>query len=171
MLLPIGIVVAIAAIFLGFQIWMDMRSTAQRQELEDGFINQFNGSDVGTTTSSHSQNSMDSNNTSAAGSLVIKDTKIGTGKEAVAGNTVTVNYTGRLDDGTVFDSSVGRAPFSFTIGLGEVIQGWEMGFQGMKEGGTRTLIIPASLGYGNRDHGPIPAGSTLTFDVELISVQ
>ncbi len=169
MLVPIGIVVVIAAIFLGFQIWLDMRSAAQRQELGDAFINQFNGSEVATTTD-HPSTSMDSNNM-PAGSLVIKDTKIGTGKEAMAGNTVTVNYTGKLDDGTVFDSSVGRAPFTFMIGTGQVIQGWEMGFQGMKEGGTRTLIIPASLGYGDRDHGPIPAGSTLTFDVELISVK
>ena len=101
--------------------------------------------------------------------LRITDTQIGTGKEATKGALIFVHYEGFLDDGTKFDSSRDRGqPFSFVLGAGRVIQGWEKGFAGMKEGGTRTLIIPPDLGYGNRAIGPIPPNSVLTFHVELI---
>lgn len=105
--------------------------------------------------------------------LEMQDVTVGTGAEAVAGKTVTVNYTGKLTDGTVFDSSLnpGRTPFSFTLGAGQVIQGWDMGVAGMKVGGTRILVIPASLGYGAQANGPIPANSTLIFEVQLLSVK
>ncbi len=105
--------------------------------------------------------------------LEIQDVTVGTGTEAVAGNQVTVNYTGELTDGTVFDSSLnpGRTPFTFTLGAGQVIQGWDEGVAGMKVGGKRILVIPASLGYGAQANGPIPANSTLIFQVELLSVK
>ncbi|MEX0651835.1 MAG: FKBP-type peptidyl-prolyl cis-trans isomerase [Candidatus Paceibacterota bacterium] len=103
--------------------------------------------------------------------LITKDIVIGEGAEAVAGLEITTHYTGTLDDGTVFDSSVTRgAPFSFTLGVGQVIQGWDLGIAGMKVGGKRELTIPANLAYGDRAIGTIPAGSTLHFEVELLGV-
>jgi FKBP-type peptidyl-prolyl cis-trans isomerase len=103
--------------------------------------------------------------------LVIEELEIGAGSLATKGKRITVHYTGTLTDGTKFDSSVDRGtPFSFTLGAGEVIQGWDQGFDGMKVGGKRKLTIPASLGYGNRPVGSIPANSTLIFEVELLKV-
>lgn len=104
--------------------------------------------------------------------LKIVDSVVGTGIEAVAGKTVSVHYTGKLENGTVFDSSVSRGvPFEFPLGAGMVIEGWELGIAGMKVGGKRTLTIPPELGYGNRDMGSIPPNSTLMFDVELLGVK
>ena len=104
--------------------------------------------------------------------LQIQDITLGTGAEAKVGNTVSVHYSGTLLNGTKFDSSYDRnEPFSFTIGQGQVIKGWEQGISGMKVGGKRKLIIPASLAYGNRQVGPIPANSTLVFEVELLGVK
>ncbi len=108
------------------------------------------------------------------------DTKIGEGAEAKAGQYVTVHYTGWLFDknapenkGTKFDSSRDRdEPFDFPLGEGHVIQGWDMGVQGMKVGGQRTLVIPPEMGYGRRGAGGvIPGNATLVFEVELLDVQ
>lgn len=99
------------------------------------------------------------------------ETLEGSGEQAVGGKTVTVHYTGKLIDGTVFDSSVGRSPFSFQLGVGKVIPGWDEGVAMMKVGGKATLIIPSSLGYGTSGSGKIPPYSTLIFDVELLSMQ
>jgi FKBP-type peptidyl-prolyl cis-trans isomerase FkpA len=106
------------------------------------------------------------------------DTVPGSGKEAVAGSTVIVHYTGWLyspnaekQHGAQFDSSVGREPFSFNLGAGQVIPGWDQGVQGMKVGGKRTLIVPAALGYGAQGAGPIPPNANLIFDVELLDVK
>ncbi len=100
------------------------------------------------------------------------DLKAGTGPEAKAGDNVTVHYTGMLDDGTKFDSSRDRGvPFSFVLGAGKVIQGWDFGVAGMKAGGQRKLIIPPEEGYGARGAGKaIPPNSTLEFLVELIRI-
>lgn len=105
--------------------------------------------------------------------LEIKTTKEGAGDKAVKnGDTISVHYTGRLLNGTKFDSSLDRGvPFEFTVGAGRVIQGWEQGFIGAKVGEKRTLTIPAELGYGSRATGSIPANSTLIFDVEVISIK
>lgn len=101
--------------------------------------------------------------------LKITDTKLGNGREAVKGAKVTVNYEGFLEGGQKFDSSLDRGrPFSFVLGAGKVIQGWDQGLMGMKEGGMRTLHIPAELAYGSRAIGMIPPNSNLIFHVELI---
>lgn len=101
--------------------------------------------------------------------LKITDTQTGSGREAVKGAKVTVHYEGFLPDGRKFDSSKDRGrPFSFVLGSGKVIKGWDQGLMGMREGGLRTLEVPAVLGYGERAVGPIPAHSDLIFHIELI---
>jgi FKBP-type peptidyl-prolyl cis-trans isomerase len=104
--------------------------------------------------------------------LIIDDTQEGSGAEAVAGKTVSVHYTGWLENGQKFDSSKDRNdPFHFFLGGGQVIAGWDQGVQGMKVGGTRRLTIPAHLGYGARGAGGvIPPNATLIFEVELLEV-
>jgi peptidylprolyl isomerase len=109
--------------------------------------------------------------TTASG-LQYADITVGTGAEPKAGSRVTVHYTGTLENGTKFDSSVDRGqPFAFTIGIGQVIAGWDEGVMSMKVGGKRRLIIPSNLGYGARGAGnAIPPNATLLFDVELLRV-
>jgi len=113
-------------------------------------------------------------------SLQTTDVTVGTGTQASIGRQLTVNYTGWVysntasdHHGTQFDSSLspGRSPFVFTLGVGQVIAGWDQGMNGMRVGGRRALIIPPSLGYGNQANGSIPPNSTLIFDVELLDVR
>jgi|CXWL01.1.fsa_nt_gi FKBP-type peptidyl-prolyl cis-trans isomerase FkpA len=114
-----------------------------------------------------------------AAGLVKTDTVVGKGKVAEKGKTAEVHYTGWLHDpkgpkqrGRQFDSSVGRTPFSFPVGGGKVIKGWDEGVAGMKVGGKRTLVIPPEFGYGARGAGSaIPPNATLVFDVELLDVK
>ena len=105
--------------------------------------------------------------------LKYTDDQVGTGTEATTGKTVSVHYTGWLLDGTKFDSSRDRGqPFSFPLGAGRVIKGWDEGVAGMKTGGKRTLVIPPDLGYGARGAGGvIPPNATLKFEVELLDVK
>lgn len=104
--------------------------------------------------------------------LIKEDLVVGTGAEAVAGRQVSVHYTGTLTDGKKFDSSVGRGPFDFKLGGGQVIQGWDQGVAGMKVGGKRKLTIPPELAYGKRGFpGAIPPDATLVFEVELLDVR
>lgn len=109
------------------------------------------------------------------GGTQIEDVESGTGAEARKGQTVTVHYTGWLYidgvRGKRFDSSRGGEPFTFRLGAGDVIKGWDVGIVGMKEGGIRTLIIPPAAGYGARGDDTIPPNSTLMFEVELIKVR
>lgn len=107
------------------------------------------------------------------------DLVVGAGTAAAAGRVVSVDYTGWLYDssktdnkGTQFDSSIGRAPFTFTVGVGQVIGGWDQGVPGMRVGGIRRLVIPPSLGYGSAGaNGVIPPNATLVFDITLLAVQ
>ena len=106
--------------------------------------------------------------------LVIEDLVVGDGTEAQDYNKVVVNYTGKLEDGSIFDSSLkpSRTPFTFTLGAGSVIKGWDLGVKGMKVGGKRKLTIPSDLGYGDNGAGNvIPPGATLIFEVELLEVE
>jgi len=108
--------------------------------------------------------------------LILEDVKVGVGAEAVAGKTVVVDYTGWLNEngkrGKKFDSSIGRGKFSFALGQGHVIKGWDEGVAGMKVGGKRTLMIPSAMGYGARGAGrDIPPNADLIFDVELFEVK
>ena len=105
--------------------------------------------------------------------LIIEDIIIGVGTTAEKYSIATVHYTGKLQDGIVFDSSqkIGREPLRFTLGVGQVIDGWDQGVIGMKVGGQRKLKIPPELGYGSQDLGVIPPYSTLIFEVELLEVE
>ncbi len=120
-----------------------------------------------------------SNNTSTASTqLLTQDETIGSGAEAQPGDELTVSYTGRLENGTVFDTSVGKPDpqgcsggYCFVLGAGKVIPGWDQGLIGMKVGGKRLLVIPPDLAYGAADYGPIPANSTLIFEVTLLAIK
>ncbi len=105
--------------------------------------------------------------------LHYQDLVVGSGEVAENGDTVSVHYTGWLEDGTKFDSSLDRnQPFEFTLGQGQVIPGWEQGIQGMKVGGKRRLTIPAELAYGKQEYGGvIPPNATLVFEVELLAIK
>ena len=116
---------------------------------------------------------MSDNTITTASGLQYRDVEVGTGESPKAGQQVTVHYTGTLTDGKKFDSSRDRnSPFTFIIGVGQVIRGWDEGVLSMNVGGRRILTIPADLGYGARGAGGvIPPNATLVFDVELLSVR
>ena len=108
---------------------------------------------------------------SGGGTLVVEDLVVGTGATAATGDTVTVHYIGTFTNGTKFDSSYDRnQPFSFRLGAGQVIAGFDQGVTGMKVGGKRRLTIPPSLAYGSTGQGPIPPNSTLVFEIDLLSI-
>jgi peptidylprolyl isomerase len=142
--------------------------------------NMFGGSSANNTNNTNNSNTQTVNSTSTQNTTMpqnltqveSQDVTVGTGTAAVAGKQVTVNYIGELQNGTVFDSSYSRnQPFTFTLGVGQVIKGWDIGVAGMKVGGKRILVIPASLAYGAQAVGSIPANSTLIFQVELLDVK
>lgn len=127
-----------------------------------------------STTLSTSPTSMNGDESAALPTtLTGKDILVGTGAEAVSGKTVSVHYVGMLPDGTVFDASKPRGQaFSFTLGSGQVIKGWDQGVAGMKVGGKRQLVIPPDLAYGSQGAGSvIPPNATLIFEVELLEVK
>ncbi|MCX6787075.1 MAG: FKBP-type peptidyl-prolyl cis-trans isomerase [Candidatus Kaiserbacteria bacterium] len=145
------------------------------------FFFMFNGMALFANPSQSNEATTETNTTqttsttmSTVTELQVTDEIIGTGAAAVVGDSVTVNYVGSLTDGTVFDASAnhGTAGFTFPLGAGQVIKGWDEGIVGMKVGGKRQLVIPASLAYGSQAIGNvIPANSTLVFEVELLKVQ
>lgn len=106
-----------------------------------------------------------------SGTLETQDTLVGTGATAVSGDTLTVHYIGSFLDGRVFESSytAGR-PYTFRLGAGQVIPGWDQGLPGMRVGGKRRLTIPPSLAYGSQGAGSIPPNTTIRFEVELVSI-
>jgi FKBP-type peptidyl-prolyl cis-trans isomerase len=118
------------------------------------------------------EESISSEPSASAGSLVIEDEVVGTGPAAKSGDLVTVDYTGWLTDGTKFDSSLDRnQPFVFVLGQQQVIAGWDQGVAGMQVGGKRKLTIPPELGYGAQGAGAdIPPNATLVFEVELLKI-
>lgn len=132
----------------------------------------------GGSGSSAGSTPVDNSGSTVVTTLVKTDTVVGTGATATSGKTVSVNYTGWLYSanaanyhGTQFDSSASHGqPFSFVLGAGSVIAGWDQGVAGMKVGGKRTLLIPSSLAYGANANGSIPANAALVFDIELLSV-
>lgn len=113
----------------------------------------------------------DVKNISTIKGIEIYDEAIGTGSVVVSGKEIAVHYIGTLTNGTKFDSSIDRKqPFVFTLGAGSVIKGWDVGVVGMKVGGVRKLVISPELGYGSQATGPIPANSTLVFEVQLLGI-
>ncbi len=113
-----------------------------------------------------------SDNRAEESSLVVEDVLVGSGTTVEAGDTLTVHYVGTLPDGKVFDSSLDRnMPYTFRLGVGAVIRGWDEGLVGMRVGGRRLLAIPPEYGYGAQAVGSIPSNSTLIFQVELLDVQ
>jgi peptidylprolyl isomerase len=104
--------------------------------------------------------------------MVVDDIKVGVGAEVKDGDTVAVHYIGTLQNGQEFDNSKKRGqPFEFTVGAGQVIEGWEKGLVGMKVGGQRTLVIPPNMAYGEQGIGPIPGNATLVFMIELVAIK
>lgn len=104
--------------------------------------------------------------------VMIDDVRIGSGKAVEVGDTISVNYIGTLQSGQEFDNSYKRGePFTFEVGKGRVIAGWEEGVIGMQEGGQRILVIPSALAYGDDGFGPIPPNATLVFAIELVSIE
>ncbi|HET8574588.1 MAG TPA: FKBP-type peptidyl-prolyl cis-trans isomerase [Candidatus Paceibacterota bacterium] len=184
----IGLAIILAAL-LGLSYWGYLEFSHQHLAGQSAGATSTQ-TEIATTTKANTintenNNTMDQNtggsstgigNSSQAGEgqLMISDITVGTGTEAEQGDTVFVTYTGTLANGTVFDASSkhGGQPFSFTLGSGQVIPGWEQGILGMKVGGKRKLVIPPSLAYGaNGIPGAIPPNATLTFVVELTNVE
>jgi hypothetical protein len=154
----LGIIIALIVVVIGYFVFQDYSSRQQPYPI--GTLDE--------TPPTPSASAV----TTASG-LIYEDLQVGDGTTAVTGNTVSVNYTGWLADGTKFDSSLDRGqPFDFTLGAGEVIAGWDEGVTGMRENGTRLLVIPPELGYGASGSGStIPPNATLTFEVQLIDVK
>jgi FKBP-type peptidyl-prolyl cis-trans isomerase len=162
---PVAIVAA-AILFFGTQIWnLTFGAGAVTQQAAQA---QAQAAATGTSTSQ----TITMQNVSTVKGLEVYDEKVGTGAVAKTGQTVTAHYIGYLVNGTKFDSSVDRnQPFSFTLGGGQVIKGWDEGIVGMKVGGIRRLVISPELAYGTRAIGPIPANATLLFEVQLLNVK
>ena len=156
----VSVGVAIFVIFFSFQNSPYFKSPASALLPTASFEN--TNKIINTTMDANYENTAD---------LIIEEISEGTGRMAETGNTISVNYEGFLTDGSKFDSSLERGvPFEFILGTGSVIEGWDKGISGMKEGGVRKLVIPSNLAYGENEVGPIPPNSTLIFVVELIEV-
>jgi FKBP-type peptidyl-prolyl cis-trans isomerase len=146
-------------------------STTTEISTEDEIVEEVENQEVINNETTNNMSEEQNNNQPESG-LGIEVVTAGSGAEAENGKTVSVHYTGKFEDGTVFDSSIQRGiPIEFVLGAGMVIQGWEKGILGMKVGEKRVLTIPSDLGYGEMGAGPIPGGATLIFDVELVDVK
>jgi FKBP-type peptidyl-prolyl cis-trans isomerase FkpA len=153
----IGIIVLLAIALIAFLVYRDYSTKSQLYSIGT----------LDTTPPTPSASA-----TTTASGLVYEDLKVGDGATVKSGDSVTMNYTGWLTDGTKFDSSIDRGkPSDFTIGVGNVIKGWDEGVVGMRANGTRLLVIPPSLGYGTTATASIPANSTLIFEVQLVAIK
>ncbi|BAZ04154.1 FKBP-type peptidyl-prolyl cis-trans isomerase [Calothrix sp. NIES-3974] len=170
-LLSVGVMLVCVVVLVVAQITGEKQNTAIAAPLSQQVTT--NPTQNSNLIASATMSNLESNEnliTTPSG-LKYKELQEGTGVTPEKGQTVTVHYTGTLTDGSKFDSSRDRnQPFSFTIGAGQVIKGWDEGLSTMKVGGRRQLVIPPELGYGARGIGPIPPNSTLIFDVELLKV-
>lgn len=169
----IGVILGLGALFIAQQ-------TGQKNPLDSKVISSATPAPTATPTLQitptpqpvEQSSSQSGTMVTMSDGLKIQDLKVGEGKEAKTGDTVTVNYLGTLENGTKFDSSYDRnQPFTTQIGVGAVIKGWDEGIPGMKIGGKRKLIIPAELGYGAQAAGTIPPNSVLIFEVELLAIK
>ena len=169
----IAVVLGLGALFIAQQ-------TSQKNPLDNKITSSATPAPTPTPTIQITQTPQPTaQNSTQSGTMVTmsdglqtQDLTVGNGKEAKAGDTVTVNYLGTLENGTKFDSSYDRnQPFTTQIGVGAVIKGWDEGIPGMKIGGKRKLIIPAQLGYGAQSAGTIPPNSVLVFEVELLGIK
>jgi len=137
-----------------------------------GAIGLFGLNKTDSSKQANVSETLENSNMKQEAGLTIEEIEIGNGPEVKCGNIVTAHYTGRLEDGTQFDSSFDRGtPFQFRICQGQVIPGWDQGLLGMKVGEKRKLTVPPELAYGENEIGPIPPNSTLIFDIELVNVE
>jgi peptidylprolyl isomerase len=174
-ILIIGIVVV--AVVLGYMLFSSKSASApvaKEEAVKNSSQEVKKVVEAGQSKEVKNEPTVNSTNEKKPMELEIVTTKEGTGERTVKnGDTISVHYTGKLTNGTVFDSSLTRGvPFDFTVGQGMVIQGWEKGFIGAKVGEKRTLTIPSEMGYGARGAGgAIPPNATLIFDVELVAIK
>ena len=166
----IGVIVLIVVIVIGYFVFSDYRARNQAATATPTTTanTSYPIGTLDTTPPAPSANAV----TTASG-LVYEDLQVGDGTTAKSGDTVSVNYTGWLADGTKFNSSLDRGqPLDFSIGAGQVIPGWDEGVNGMNVNGTRLLVIPPDLAYGASGYPPtIPANATLTFEVQLVAIK
>jgi peptidylprolyl isomerase len=170
-IIAVAAAIVVVLFFVGSKILLGMSSGGQ-DNIAPVSQRQITTDNQSTNTTIQQDSATAASNIQTVGGIEYEDTVVGTGTEAVVGKTVTVNYVGVLQNGTKFDASADHGqPFSFPLGAGKVIQGWDTGVAGMKVGGTRILVIPPALGYGANAMGPIPANSTLIFEVQLVDVK
>lgn len=171
---PSGVLTSIAVVVLAACGGQDTPEEAAEQDtpVETGSTTAPASAPIATEYAPDLNVNLDEMERTASG-LYLRDLSAGEGEPAAEGDTVVVHYTGWLPDGTQFDSSRGRGePFSFVLGEGRVIRGWEEGVVGLREGGLRRLVIPPDLGYGPIGAGDvIPPDATLVFEVELLEVR
>jgi FKBP-type peptidyl-prolyl cis-trans isomerase len=175
----LGVIVVLAVLLIVFFVWRDYQNKLQASATLTPSPTNTSVSTQSSTGELYSIGVLDTspptpsaNAITTASGLEYEDLKVGDGATAQNGDTVSVNYTGWLTDGTKFDSSIDRGQtFDFTLGARQVITGWDEGVVGMKVNGTRLLIIPPSLGYGSTANGSIPANSTLIFEVQLVAIK
>lgn len=168
----VGIIVLLLLLWLSTSLSKSNKQNIPASNGSEEVLDQARNSEVGDQINQNNANNNMQDNANQVTELKIEDLVVGTGKEAVKGANISVNYKGTLTNGTKFDSSYDRGtPFEFTLGVGQVIQGWDQGFEGMKVGGKRKLTIPSDLAYGPRAIGSIPANSVLIFEVELLDVK
>ncbi len=175
----LGIIIVLVVLLIAFFAWRDYQTKLQAAATLTPMPTNTPASTQSSTGELYSIGVLDtsppspsSNATTTASGLVYEDLKAGDDATAQNGDTLSVNYTGWLQDGTKFDSSIDRGQtYDFPLGAGQVIAGWDEGVVGMKVNGTRLLVIPPSLGYGSTPNGPIPANSTLIFEVQLVAIK